>query len=134
MSNIGSDKFDAMFNRRWGLMVMNDHWLLSVGKLTLAEECLSKGRDLPGLLLLVTARGSRSKLKELIPMAKEQGKSNIAFMAHFLLGDLDECIQLLLESGRMPEAAFFARTYAPSKMSDVVSLWQDDLKKINPKV
>ncbi|CAD7700543.1 unnamed protein product, partial [Ostreobium quekettii] len=106
---------------------------MTSGKLTLAEDCLMRGKDLPGLLLLFTARGSKSSLKELIPLAKEQGCSNIAFMAHFLLGNLDACIQLLVDTGRMPEAAFFARTYAPSKMSMVVEQWRDDLKKINPK-
>ncbi len=45
----------------------------------------------------------------------------------------DACIDLLISCGRLPEAAFFARTYAPSRMTEVVKLWQGDLAKINPK-
>ena len=51
--------------------------------------------------------------------AEEGGRQNIAFVAHFLLGHLDRCIDLLLSCGRLPEAAFFARTYAPSRMTEV---------------
>ena len=36
-------------------------------------------------------------------------------------------------SGRIPEAAFLARTYVPSRVSEVVGLWKTDLKKINQK-
>jgi coatomer subunit beta' len=33
----------------------------------------------------------------------------------------------------LPEAAFFARTYLPSKISHVVKLWKEELKKTNEK-
>jgi coatomer subunit beta' len=36
-------------------------------------------------------------------------------------------------SKRIPEAAFFARTYMPSKVSEVVALWRQDLAKVNQK-
>lgn len=51
--------------------------------------------------------------------AEAAGKQNIAFLCHLLLGRLDACIDLLLSCGRLPEAAFFARTYVPSRMSEV---------------
>ena len=35
--------------------------------------------------------------------------------------------------GRAPEAAFFARTYAPSKISEMVALWKESLAAQNPK-
>lgn len=38
------------------------------------------------------------------------------FMANFLVGKLDECAQVLVGADRVPEAAFFARTYLPSKV------------------
>ncbi len=34
---------------------------------------------------------------------------------------------------RLPEAAFFARTYLPSKMSEVTQVWKKDLEKQNAK-
>ena len=30
---------------------------------------------------------------------------------------LEECLELLINTGRIPEAAFFARTYLPSQIS-----------------
>jgi hypothetical protein len=53
------------------------------------------------------------------PAAEAAGRQNIAFICHFLLGRLDACIDLLVGCGRLPEAAFFARTYAPSRMTEV---------------
>ena len=50
--------------------------------------------------------------------AEDQGKQNVAFVCRFLLGQLDACADLLVSCGRLPEAAFFARTYLPSKTSE----------------
>ncbi len=41
------------------------------------------------------------------------GKHNIAFVSYLLSGKLEECVELLKLSGRVPEAAFFSRTYLP---------------------
>merc|ERR1719408_18657 len=42
-------------------------------------------------------------------------------------------MQLLLSAGRAPEAAFFARTYKPSKISEMVRLWKSSVASINAK-
>jgi coatomer subunit beta' len=47
--------------------------------------------------------------------AKEAGKFNIAFEAAFSMGMIDECLDILVNSKRVAEAAFFALAYAPSK-------------------
>ena len=39
----------------------------------------------------------------------------------------------MIDTNRLPEAAFFARTYLPSQISRVVKLWQEELKKTNEK-
>lgn len=106
---------------------------MSKGKLKLCETCLLRGKDLSGLLLLYTSKSSRKGVSQLLPLAKQSGDMNIAFMCHFLLADVDGCIDLLIETERLPEAAFFARTYAPSRISEIVTLWKDDVRKINPK-
>jgi coatomer subunit beta' len=49
--------------------------------------------------------------------ASEAGKNNVAFLSYFLLGDLEKCLDVLIQSGRLPEAAFFTRTYLPSQVS-----------------
>jgi coatomer subunit beta' len=79
----------------------------------LAEECLLKAGDLNGLLLLYTSIARGEGIEKLAQLAVEQGKNNIAFMCYFQLRRVDACIDLLCDTGRIPEAAFFARTYAP---------------------
>ncbi len=61
-------------------------------------------------------------MKALATQAADLGKTNVAFLALFLLGDLAGCAGLLASSGRLPEAAFFARTYMPSSMSEAVQV------------
>ena len=72
----------------------------------LAEECLVRAADLPGLLLLYTSTGHAMGLERLAELAKAKGKLNIAFICFFLRGQTSECLQLLLDAERSPEAAF----------------------------
>ena len=88
-----------------------------------AEECLSKAADLSGLLLLHTAKGSAAGLQDLVSRATSAKRQNIAFLCQLLLGNLGNCVDLLLAAGRVPEAAFFARTYLPSRISEA-SPWR----------
>ena len=46
-----------------------------------------------------------------------------------LQGDFDQCIGILVGAGRLPEAAFFARTYAPSAVPGIVAKWKVELAK-----
>ena len=77
--------------------------------------------DLPGLLLLYTSTGHSQSLAKLAEAAKVKGKLNIAFICYFLRGRTADCLQLLLDANRAPEAAFLARTYLPSRMGEVAS-------------
>jgi coatomer subunit beta' len=58
----------------------------------------------------------------------EQGKHNIAFSALMSLQAIGEILDLLIKTDRLPEAALFARSYCPEKISDIVQLWKSDLK------
>uniref|UniRef100_A0A2P2MUM6 Coatomer beta subunit n=1 Tax=Rhizophora mucronata TaxID=61149 RepID=A0A2P2MUM6_RHIMU len=106
---------------------------MSNGKLELAEECMKRAMDFSGLLLLYSSLGDAEGISGLASLAKEQGKNNVAFLCMFMLGKLEECLQLLVESNRIPEAALMARSYLPSKVSEIVAIWRKDLSKINPK-
>lgn len=106
---------------------------LSQGKVALAQGCAERSSDLSGLLLLYSASGDAQGMRDLAAKATETGRSNVAFLAYFVTGQLDECVQLLLDTNRIPEAAFFARTYLPSKISSVLELWKSDLKTVNEK-
>lgn len=64
----------------------------------------------------------------MVENADRSGKYNVAFQAAFLIGDAEKCINVLLKSKRVAEAAFFARAYAPSKLSLVMKQWDETLK------
>ena len=69
-------------------------------------------------LSIITGNGEM--VSTLADAASNAGKNNVAFLSHFILGDLEKCLDVLIESGRLPEAAFFARTYLPSQISKVL--------------
>ncbi|KAK6148876.1 hypothetical protein DH2020_016401 [Rehmannia glutinosa] len=106
---------------------------MSTGMLEMAEECLKQANDLSGLLLLYSSLGDAEGIAELASLSKENGKNNVAFLCLFMLGKLEDCLQLLVDSNRIPEAALMARSYLPSKVSEIVGLWRKDLNKINQK-
>lgn len=66
-------------------------------QLDVADECLSHAKDLSGLLLLYSALGDAEGLEKLSISARENGKNNVAFLSLFLLGKLEECLELLIE-------------------------------------
>jgi len=99
----------------------------------LAQECLHQAQDFGGLLLLASASGNAEMVGKLGDSASENGQKNVAFLSYFVLGKLDECLETLISTNRLPEAAFFARTYLPSQISRVVTLWRESLAKTNKK-
>lgn len=121
----------------------------------LAQECLHKAQDFGGLLLLATASGRLYKhvgknwinlivyvlcitgnaemVQRLGDDAIGAGMNNVAFLTRFLSGDLNACLEILINTNRIPEAAFFARTYLPSQISRVVQLWKISLSQVNAK-
>ncbi|EFC35525.1 coatomer protein complex subunit beta [Naegleria gruberi] len=110
---------------------------LSQCNIELARECFELGNDFGGLLLLYSSIGDREGMIKLAEMAKNNSTTsynNITFMCYYLLGQVDNCINLLIETKRLPEAALFARTYAPSHVSRVVQLWRSELTSDNQKV
>lgn len=66
-------------------------------QLDMAEECLLHAMDLSGLLLLYSSLGDADGITKLASVAKEQGKNNVSFLCFFMLGKLEECLQLLIE-------------------------------------
>ncbi|KAL3366453.1 hypothetical protein AABB24_011235 [Solanum stoloniferum] len=106
---------------------------MSAGMLEMAEDCLKYANDLSGLLLLYSSLGDAEGIAELASLAKEHGRNNVAFLCLFLLGKVEDCVQLLVDSNRIPEAAFMARSYLPSKVSEIVAMWRKDLNKVNQK-
>lgn len=107
---------------------------LTQWNVTLAEECFKAGKDLGSLLLLRTATGDVSGLKELAELADEAGLNNIAFSCLWQIGDVQACVNLLTKTGRTPEAALLAKTYKPSIAQAVTKKWKSELEEKNKKV
>ncbi|KAK3824930.1 MAG: coatomer WD associated region-domain-containing protein [Benniella sp.] len=99
-------------------------------RVNLAEECFVHAKDLSGLLLIYTSSGNAQGLLKLAEMAKAAGKSNIAFACYLNLGQVEDCIEILIETERIPEAALMARTYLPSALPRVLGLWKESLKAV----
>lgn len=70
-------------------------------------------------------------MQDLCDQARAANKFNVAFLGYFMLQDADACLEVLVACGRLPEAAFFARTYRPSRCSEMLSLWRTDLRSVN---
>jgi coatomer subunit beta' len=88
---------------------------LSVWRIELARDAYSRAGDLSALLLLLLSTGDRAGLADVATRAAKAGQNNLAFAALLQLGveGRELATELLLGTGREPEAAMFARTYAP---------------------
>jgi len=62
-------------------------------------------------------------------MATESNRNNVAFTCYLALGELEKCIDILVDTGRLPEAVIFAKTYKPSLTAGLVKLWKAELAK-----
>ncbi|KAJ1562877.1 Coatomer subunit beta' [Nowakowskiella sp. JEL0078] len=111
---------------------------LSSWKYSLAEECLRKAKDLESLLLFYQASGNANGIAEVASLAvfasktqlnskEEKGKYNTAFLANLLRSDVEKCLDILVATERIPEAALMAKTYLPSKVSPIVKNWREKL-------
>ncbi|VEN34658.1 unnamed protein product [Callosobruchus maculatus] len=105
----------------------------STNNLQLAKECMQKAQDYGGLLLLATSSGDEALVRSLGKTTEEEEKHNLSFLSYILVGDLNKCLEILVNTGRLPEAAFFARSYLPDRISEIVELWRAELSKVNEK-
>jgi coatomer subunit beta' len=99
----------------------------------LAQECLHRAQDFGSLVLLASSSGNSEMMNKLGQTAREKGQNNIAFVSLFSLGRLEDCLQILIDTNRLPEASFFARTYLPSRVPEIVKMWKESLSKVNEK-
>lgn len=99
--------------------------------LELCEAASISSNDFPGLLLLYSATGNLSGIERLAKLATDAGKTNVAFVCNLLTGNVEACAELLVATKRLPEAAFFVRTYLPSKIEEVVEGWKKDLANVS---
>ncbi|KAF7798395.1 hypothetical protein EIP86_009616 [Pleurotus ostreatoroseus] len=101
---------------------------LATWRFDLAREAFEKASDLGSLMLLLLSIGDKDGLAKLAAVAEEKGQNNLAFASLLQLGNPAACVDLLVKTQRAPEAAIFARTYAPDKVPEAVQAWRGDLK------
>lgn len=97
--------------------------------LELAQECFINAKDVGSLLLLYTASNNRDGLRSLSAQASEAGLHNVAFSTLWSLGDVDGCIDLLVQTNRLAESVLFAQTYKPSRAPKLVVQWRESLEQ-----
>ncbi|XP_042901558.1 coatomer subunit beta' [Parasteatoda tepidariorum] len=119
---------EAMSEQKWKQLA---ELAMSKCDFVLAEECLHNAKDFGGLLLLATSSGNANMVEKLAQSSETGGINNVAFISYFLLGKKEKALSMLVETGRLPEAAFFARTYLPSQVPKIVKLWKESLMKVN---
>lgn len=121
---------EAQSDRKWRQL---SDLAIEACNLSLAQECLEKANDFAGQLLLATSAGDSKMVRKLAASAQAKNINNIAFLANFILADKEKALDILIETNRIPEAAFFARTYCPSRVSEIVCLWKEKLAEKDTK-
>lgn len=97
--------------------------------LPLAQECFEKASDLQTLFLIATSTNDRALLQRVSDMASEKKLSNLAMNCFLLLGDPERCVDVLVQAGRYPEAALFARSHLPTRVPAIVTEWKTSLRE-----
>ena len=77
------------------------------GDFALVQECLTRAQSFGSLILLASASSDKQLMSTIGEQSRKNGQFNIAFLSNFVLGKLDECLDILIENQRLPEAAFF---------------------------
>jgi coatomer subunit beta' len=104
---------------------------LKENNLELVEAASLASHDYSDLLLLYSAVGNQAGMERLAVAAATHGKTNVAFVAYLLTGNVEACTDLLISTKRLPEAAMFVRTYLPSRIDAIVALWKQDLSTVS---
>lgn len=105
---------------------------LQEGSFDLAAGCLKKTKDTGGLLLLATATDNKSLFKDILKISSQEDSPNIEFIAHYLMGNLDGCIETMVKTKCYPQAALMARSCKNVDLTcKLVDQWKNHLKSIS---
>eukprot|EP00744_Colponema_vietnamica_P010335 GILI01014616.1.p1 GENE.GILI01014616.1~~GILI01014616.1.p1 ORF type:complete len:802 (+),score=280.08 GILI01014616.1:61-2466(+) len=100
---------------------------LEQGAFDVAQSAMFESSDLNGLLLLYTSTGDREGIRKLGALALKKGKTNVAFTCCHMLSDYNACTEILLQTNRIADAAFYARTYNHDYVDEVVQKWKNSV-------
>ena len=102
---------------------------LELGEFDYAENSMKEANDFNSLLLYYSCIQDREKLRNLAENSQKNGNYNVSFSAYFQINDVENCLKILIDSKRYPEASIFARTYIPSKLNEIIELWNGEIEK-----
>jgi len=91
---------------------------------SLAQACYERANDMHSLFLLATAQQDEALLRQVAEAARAKGALNLAVAALMQVGDTGGVVDVLVSAKRFPEAALFARTYAPAQVPRAVDAWK----------
>ena len=95
-----------------------------MGYFDIAEESYKACEDIFSLFFLYSNISNVEGLKNVQSIAKERGACNIEFLASYVLGNKEECLNVISRSERWPEATFFAKAYAPEEVPTYLQKWK----------
>jgi len=103
---------------------------LNKWNLKMAQESFWLANDYSSLLLLLSSTNNKAQLIKLAEKCEEKGRYNISWQAWWLVGDVNKCLDLLIKSGRYPEAILFGRNYGVDheRLSNYIKEFKDVLK------
>eukprot|EP00758_Cryptobia_borreli_P007710 Tbor_TRINITY_DN5324_c2_g2::TRINITY_DN5324_c2_g2_i5::g.3929::m.3929/K17302/COPB2, SEC27; coatomer subunit beta' len=103
---------------------------LKLGLFSEAHFAMEAAGDYTDLLLLHTCTGDYNNILSLSKLALANGSTNVAFICLHLLNKHEACVEILLQTGRAAEAAFYARSYCYYLVDDVVNKWRNTLANL----
>eukprot|EP00796_Vickermania_ingenoplastis_P010656 gene10656-7403_t len=99
---------------------------LQDGDIAMALEGYRLSGDINGALLIMSSTRDMEGISALGDEALQSGKANVAFTCFHLTQRYKDCVQLLRQAGKNAEAAFYARTYCPNFIEEVVQEWKEN--------
>lgn len=98
---------------------------MAQGNLELAGSCFKHAKDFNSCLLLFSSTGDRKNLAWTADQASAAGAANVAWQCLHILNRPSDVVDCFLAHDRVPQAAFYARTYAPDRVADVLPAWRE---------
>ena len=112
---------------------------LQKGDFERAEEAFRQAEDFSSLFLLYSSlgrielcSGDKDGIEWLASESLKNHAYTISFNCFFITRQVDRCVETLVLTKNFPEAAFFAKTYCPSHISEIVKGWKEYLVKSHP--
>ena len=100
---------------------------MQLAEFEVAEKSFRNAQDFDSLFLLFISLSNKDKLIELGELSLQHNEFNIAWTCFHCCCLYERCCQVFLTVSKFAEAAFYARSYCPHKLPDIIRLWKNNL-------